>query len=85
MRIILLTGEQGTLKSSVWGPAIKCHFQRQNKNVLYIDYDRETDADFAALLIDNPDVVIVDTDLGRLPFAGYTPDFVIHVTQREAM
>lgn len=84
MQIILLKGKPGTLKTSVWGAAIKSHFEVQGARVLYVDYQDETTGEFAALLSEvDPDVVIIDTFYDEMPFIGFCVTRTITVEDAE--
>jgi hypothetical protein len=82
MQIFLLKGAQGTLKTSIWGAAIREFFETRENRVLYLDYAGETTADFSQLVADRPDIVIIDTNHDEIPVLGYEPDFTITIEQK---
>lgn len=79
MKIILLKGQQGTAKTSIWGPAIAQFFERRGQKVSYLSDGEATQREFDRAVASGSDVIIVETHLGSFPFKRAAPDFTVTV------
>jgi len=83
MKIILLNGQQGSLKTSIWGAAITRFFEARGSTVSYIDCDGVYQEEYDHAIASGADVIIVDTYLSIFPYSGPQPDFTITCQQHD--